>query len=426
MNMNKPQERIVLLDYVRILACISVFYCHLWGALLSYLALFWQELKSISISSPACFGIHGDGLYKCGIDTLFLLPNDSIEKVIFNLCNIFFGLGYQGVHLFFFLSGFGLALSALIKTKKNRNNSIKWIDFFKKRLIRLYPAYWIVLTIYFLLTFKVYHSFLGGMKYYAQGLIFLNVIPATWFVPIIIQIYILFPILFHFLQKNTIYSFLTKTIIIKVISSFIIIIYSVLIYGKLIGFGSGALAPGGVALTRLFEFSFGMALAKIFFKNNFKISIFEKFKNWNIVTIGLIFELIGLFLSSKYASLTIGNYSYPIGLIFSDIFIGIGAVCLVFKSIFLLQPLFKHFNIDKISLISNGTYQAYLLHAVFIDYFANLFYFLFLALKTVPKIEKFPLILFVFIFVLLLFSGFNLFLGSYLEKWQFSSFQKNR
>jgi len=58
----------------------------------------------------------------------FPLPFNSVGNIIFDGLNIFFMLGYQGVHIFFILSGFGLTYSRILKPDES------WSIFMKKKI----------------------------------------------------------------------------------------------------------------------------------------------------------------------------------------------------------------------------------------------------------------------------------------------------
>ncbi|MBE9042273.1 acyltransferase, partial [Oscillatoriales cyanobacterium LEGE 11467] len=117
--------------------------------------------------------------------------------------------GWQGVHIFLILSGFGLAYSSL---KSDRQGN--WKPWFYKRFKRIFPAYWIavIASVPFLLflnlgprpgiesgIFKTlldlfllnnfFEQFIGG----GTG--------AFWYVPLIVGAYLLFPWLYGMLRK---------------------------------------------------------------------------------------------------------------------------------------------------------------------------------------------------------------------------------
>lgn len=117
----------------------------------------------------------------------------------FNLIKILFKYGYVGVDLFLFFSAFGLCHSF-------ENTNLK--DFYKKRFIRIIPIY----IIFRILEFIVFrdesiHQFL---TYRFLEITSLSIIqtPYTcpgnlslgWFIPAIMNLYIIFPLLFKFIR----------------------------------------------------------------------------------------------------------------------------------------------------------------------------------------------------------------------------------
>lgn len=402
-------KKLIDFDYLRILACLGVFACHLWVG--SILPVFMQNQDSLTSLPAECLGIHGDALYQCGLQTFFLLPNDNFNHFLFNIFNILFGLGYQGVHLFFFLSGFGLTFSAL-NSIRFRKNKINWFDFLKKRFLRLYPSYWMILAFFLLLNFVQYETVLGLLKTYVKGAIFLDVIPATWFMPILLQLYLLFPFLFYLLKKFKTKHFIILTLLFKVISSAVIIIGSEIIFNKIIGFGNGGLAPGGIGLTRLFEFCFGMTIAKLFVDQEYSMSFFKQFRKPSVITLGFILEILRLFLSLKYTQINFLGHFIPVGLFISDALIGVGIFILGLNFVIFISRLLQKLKTSWVEQVSNGTYEAYLVHGCLLSYFGS---FMIQPFLTRFKIIDNSLILgFTYLIFLAIFSIINLVLGLYI------------
>jgi peptidoglycan/LPS O-acetylase OafA/YrhL len=406
-NLPTPQK-IIYLDYLRLFACLGVFACHLWvGGILPNAS---NVTKNLSNLAHECLGIKGDSLYRCGFDSLFLFPSNSGDYLLFNFFNFVFGLGYQAVHLFFILSGFGLTLSALLVEKKT--DRIRWFGFIKKRFIRLYPSYWLILAIYLLLNFFQYHSFLGLLKTYVKGAIFLDVIPATWYIPILLQLYLLFPFLFYFLKKLSIKNFLLLSLLVKTVSSAIIITTSLLAFDKILGFGYGGLAPGGIALTRLFEFCFGMAIAKHWFTHERSVDAFTVFQKPKAIILGIFLECLGIFLSLKYTAIRFIDHDIPVGLFISDAFIGIGIFIISLNLVFLVDGLLKSKSKAWLDLISNGTYEAYLVHSIVLSYFLTLL--IKPSLQFLSSTASYLIVCLLYLIILLIFSSLTLSLGCWL------------
>jgi peptidoglycan/LPS O-acetylase OafA/YrhL len=406
-NLPTP-KKIIYLDYLRLFACLGVFACHLWvGGILPNAS---NVTKNLSNLAHECLGIKGDSLYRCGFDSLFLFPSNSGDYLLFNFFNFVFGLGYQAVHLFFILSGFGLTLSALLVEKKT--DRIRWFGFIKKRFIRLYPSYWLILAIYLLLNFFQYHSFLGLLKTYVKGAIFLDVIPATWYIPILLQLYLLFPFLFYFLKKLSIKNFLLLSLLVKTVSSAIIITTSLLAFDKILGFGYGGLAPGGIALTRLFEFCFGMAIAKHWFTHERSVDAFTVFQKPKAIILGIFLECLGIFLSLKYTAIRFIDHDIPVGLFISDAFIGIGIFIISLNLVFLVDGLLKSKSKAWLDLISNGTYEAYLVHSIVLSYFLTLL--IKPSLQFLSSTASYLIVCLLYLIMLLIFSSLTLSLGCWL------------
>jgi Predicted acyltransferases len=406
-NLPTP-KKIIYLDYLRLFACLGVFACHLWvGGILPNAS---NVTKNLSNLAHECLGIKGDSLYRCGFDSLFLFPSNSGDHLLFNFFNFVFGLGYQAVHLFFILSGFGLTLSALLVEKKT--DRIRWFGFIKKRFIRLYPSYWLILAIYLLLNFFQYSSFLGLLKTYVKGAIFLDVIPATWYIPILLQLYLLFPFLFYFLKKLSIKNFLLLSLLVKTVSSAIIITTSLLAFDKILGFGYGGLAPGGIALTRLFEFCFGMAIAKHWFTHERSVDAFTVFQKPKAIILGIFLECLGIFLSLKYTAIRFIDHDIPVGLFISDAFIGIGIFIISLNLVFLVDGLLKSKSKAWLDLVSNGTYEAYLVHSIVLSYFLTLL--IKPSLQFLSSTASYLIVCLLYLIILLIFSSLTLSLGCWL------------
>ena len=74
----------------------------------------------------------------------------------FYLLNVLFALGaygYGGVEIFLFLSGIGIALSL--------SKSPTFMNFIFRRVSRILPAYWIILTFFYLLINGSFKDYFG-------------------------------------------------------------------------------------------------------------------------------------------------------------------------------------------------------------------------------------------------------------------------
>lgn len=110
-------------------------------------------------------------------------------KGVFEFLAVVNRIGYTGVDIFFFLSGIGLTFSLL------KNADIK--AFYKKRVVRIVPTYWLFIIgafLFFSLVNKHFVSSLGmsllGLDFLLEGSF------QIWFVPSILICYAFFPFYF--------------------------------------------------------------------------------------------------------------------------------------------------------------------------------------------------------------------------------------
>lgn len=102
-----------------------------------------------------------------------------------------------GVNLFLLMSGFGLTSSALSK-------ELGFLDFYKKRLTKLYIPLWLILIILFLLDLfllnrhypliTVFQSFLG---FFPEANLYTDIDSPLWYFTLILFYYLIFPIFFQ-------------------------------------------------------------------------------------------------------------------------------------------------------------------------------------------------------------------------------------
>lgn len=182
----------------------------------------------------------------------------KVEMTVFSSC---------GVEIFLFLSGIGLYFSM---TKDNST-----LSFYRKRLSRIAVPYllvggmfWIVKDM--IILGKGIGSFLYDfffISFWTQG------VRATWYIAFIVPLYLVFPLLFHFVEKRKNRVLAILGCILVYICSYILISYIAPEFTK----------HTEVALSRILVFMIGYALAPAV-KNNSPIKI------WHIICcVGLFF-----------------------------------------------------------------------------------------------------------------------------------------
>lgn len=262
-------------------------------------------------------------------------------------------LGDMGPGIFIFASGLTLTLSALNKPKNT-------LDFYKSRIIRIYPLY---ITIHLIILFVAKFIFkwnihilspynllsLLGLRFTNGLFYYLN--PSWWFIWLIIQMYIFFPLLIYILKKKGATNFLVLTFVITILSRIAGIFHNTLHVNLFIW------ETGLFAGTRLFEFTFGMYIGYLLKEKN---SVFIGItNNPKLALISIITYIAGFVASWTYAGSVISNILITIGL--SGIFYS------------LYKFAFSGETIANKSLIWVGknSFSVFLLHQPFIIYFGS-------------------------------------------------------
>ncbi len=125
----------------------------------------------------------------------------------------FYSLGWIGVHLFYALSAFLLGNIYLYQSHEN-----KWSlqTFYKKRFLRIFPAYYFQLIILLILAWYGFYAFPDVNKLIAHLFLFFNLPPAFqtpingvwWTLPIEFAFYLIMPLLIFLLRKTGVVIFL--------------------------------------------------------------------------------------------------------------------------------------------------------------------------------------------------------------------------
>lgn len=253
--------------------------------------------------------------------------------------------GDQGVQLFILISGFGLTWSLLAQNGRTRLNLLQ---FYLRRAKRIYPLWWGVHIIYifaWLLTgiglsatsAATYLSFIGiritpGLFYYFS--------PAWWYIGLLIQLYLVFPILWAGLKRLGPWYFLISCLAIALPIRALGLFY----FSDYLD----AWQRGAIFITRLPEFAFGISLAAWFFK-------YPKRTDRFLISPLSIYGAVILYLLGTALSLTLS------GIIFAPLLLAVGTF-VIFYFIFrrVANP---NNNLVKPTLwIGRQSYSLYLIH----------------------------------------------------------------
>jgi peptidoglycan/LPS O-acetylase OafA/YrhL len=190
--------------------------------------------------------------YLKGFAVLVVYANHFVNEFV---SDSMFGYASGFIAVFFIFSGYGIYLS--LDKHRTQKNARFWLQFFKKRLIRLYPLLWLWSLIYVL----VYHKF-NILAFFALD--FVDSDP-PWFVSAIMMCYLAAPILFLVLRNLSI----KKGLLIVVIGLFVanVVLFSLdVLFERSLGFR-------GLFFTHIFLFCLGIFLAKMKLEKSFPMHI---------------------------------------------------------------------------------------------------------------------------------------------------------
>ena len=170
--------------------------------------------------------------------------------------------GDQGVQLFLIVSGFGLTWAML----HAKTGSPEWLAFYRRRLSRIYPEYWVAHLLVLAAAFLAGRILLSDTSFLLSMLgirvtpdLLYRYSPSWWYIGLILQLYLVYPLLWRLLQRLGWVRFLIAmagvALIIRTIGLWVFADLAPE-WGYL-----DAWARGAIFITRLPEFAFGMALA---------------------------------------------------------------------------------------------------------------------------------------------------------------------
>jgi len=328
----RPAVRLDWLDGMKGISILWIVFFHAfslldfpWPLSHGYWSTFW---KSCAPSSSL-------GEVRCGLEALGV----ALTK-----------LGFHAVAVFVVLSGFGLTYS-LAKTGEPANG---WLGWYRSRLLRLFPMYWLAHLVYLVLPFQArperidYRfllSFLGD-RVWPLDMIFYYFNPALWYFGLLLQLYLVYPLLFRVLQKAGVGGFLVLSALATFGCRYVLLcVWPV----------DGNYVQGAFFLPRLWEFAFGMALGWLFRKEP------ARSESW-------LFSYAALGAACLVYALGLRCYGDLRAYTFADALTGSGLTIIlahVARACERLPPLGR-----TLAAIGSFSYGLYLLHQPFVLYFA--------------------------------------------------------
>jgi peptidoglycan/LPS O-acetylase OafA/YrhL len=167
------------------------------------------------------------------------------------------GLGFHAVGVFIILSGWTLMQSTL---RRAETSALAWGAWYRARFLRLYPMYWVAHLVYLLSPFqarlepvdsRIILSLLG-LRFIDIQMNFMYLNAAWWYFSMLIQFYLIFPLLFRTARRLGPWLFLASGCAAGFSARYLLLV----LWPQ-----NGLWVLGGFALCRLPEFALGMSLA---------------------------------------------------------------------------------------------------------------------------------------------------------------------
>src|SRR2546425_514137 len=166
------------------------------------------------------------------------------------------GLGFHAVGVFIILSGWTLMQSTM---RRGESGPLAWGSWYRARFLRLYPMYWVAHLVYLVSPFvarlepvddRMILSLLG-LRFIDIQMNFMYLNAAWWYFSMLIQFYLIFPLLFLAARRLGPWIFF----LIAGGLGFFVRYLMLDVYPQ-----HGLWVLGGFAICRLPEFALGMAL----------------------------------------------------------------------------------------------------------------------------------------------------------------------
>src|SRR5947199_7146918 len=167
------------------------------------------------------------------------------------------GLGFHDVGVFIILSGWTLMQSTMRRAESRR---IEWGGWYRARFLRLYPMYWVAHLVYLVSPFiarlepvddRIILSLLG-LRFIDIQMNFMYLNAAWWYFSMLIQFYVIFPLLFWSARRLGPLWFLFIGCAAGFFARYVLLVPWQ---------QNGLWVLGGFAIGRLPEFALGMSLA---------------------------------------------------------------------------------------------------------------------------------------------------------------------
>src|SRR5437660_1137249 len=278
------------------------------------------------------------------------------------------GLGFHAVGAFIILSGWALMQSTM---RRAESGSVAWGAWYGARFVRLYPMYWVAHLVYLISPFvarlepvdeRIILSLLG-LRFINISMNFMYLNAAWWYFAMLIQFYLIFPLLFWAARKFGAWPFLLIACALGFSVRYLLLdVYPV----------HGLWTLGGFAICRLPEFALGMALGAWHVRSTSRVE--SSLLRGPALVAGIALYPLALKL-----------YANGVAYVFCDF--GTGACCF-FAIVGIAGVIMRVGGLAKIlTVVGTYSYGLYLIHQPYV---------IWLGLKIRPQ----PVLMFILIFII--------------------------
>lgn len=261
-------------------------------------------------------------------------------------------VGFHAVAVFLILSGFGLTYSLA----KTGNPDGGWLTWYRGRLLRLFPMYWLAHVVCLVspfvalpepIDYRFVLSLLGD-RVWPVSSIFYYINPAWWYFGLLVELYLVFPLLFRLLQKLGPTKFLlvcgAATILSRYLLLFVLSAHGYYVQGAFFG-------------ARLWEFAAGMVLGWLYRHN-------QDAAQERLFTGSTFFAGVALYVAGLY------SYGPALAYTLTDALIGTGLFILL-AHLSVWTNLVPRLG-SMLAYVGAFSYGLYLLHQPYVIYFGEL------------------------------------------------------
>lgn len=343
-------KRIVSLDILRALAILNVVVYHFYSK--------WFN---------ASFLIVPDGV-AANLGRLEIFKGGTFFDLVKNIVSFVFVYGFMAVNVFLILSGFVLMYSVLRNPEKSDKEGF-WKFVWKRCKRIILPLYVSILIGVGIIILRnvLFPNFAGDFLFGWLDALKLLVFPflffdtevlqkfagVYWFIPLILQLYLLFPLLSKWLRKVGPWKFLIPVLLITLVyrayaTYFLDTVPMGVVYPT-----KNSYSLFTFFLPRLFEFALGMAIAWWYHESP---KLLDRLRGFWPVLLGLALTFSGYFLNM-----------YKPGWIFSDLVVapGLFVVLLAVSRLIEKSPILERFFLR----MGDISYELYLIHDYILGYF---------------------------------------------------------